>query len=78
MNMTMMTSLLGLALWLLCAQVFGVIGIYIGFMMTMIARMLGALYWARREWAVGILWEGPMIALILLIGGACAAHLINR
>lgn len=78
MNMTMMTSLLGLALWLLCAQVFGVIGIYIGFMMMMVVRMLGALYWARREWAVGVLWEGPLIALIFLTIGTWVSHLISR
>lgn len=76
LNISLGTSFLGMMLWLLAMWVFGVLGIYIGFMAMLTTRMLGALYWARREWAVDILWQGPAIAMTLLLAGAWVARTV--
>ena len=67
MNVTIVTSIAGLLLWFLAVHLFGTLGVYIGFMLMMVARSLGTLYWARRLWAVGLPWEGPAVALALLV-----------
>jgi O-antigen/teichoic acid export membrane protein len=78
MNITLGTSIVGMLLWLLSMWVFGALGVYIGFMTMLTTRMLGALVWARREWAIDIAWEGTAIAMVLLLGGAWAAHSVSR
>lgn len=76
MNISLGTTAVGLMLSLLAMWAFGVLGIYIGFMAMLTTRMLGALYWARREWAVDIAWRGPAIAMTLLLFGAGVARTV--
>jgi O-antigen/teichoic acid export membrane protein len=68
MHVTLASSLVGVFLWLLSIWVFGPIGVYVGVMLLMTTRTFGALIWARREWPIRILWEGPVITLVMLLG----------
>jgi O-antigen/teichoic acid export membrane protein len=74
MKVVVATSLLGLVAWTVAMWVLGVIGVYLGFMLNMLIRSLGALAWGRRYWALRLAWRGPVIALALLI----AAEWISR
>lgn len=74
MKVVVVTSLLGLVAWAIAMWVLGVIGVYLGFMLNMLVRSLGALAWGRRYWALRLAWKGPAVALVLLI----AAEWISR
>lgn len=73
MNVSLLTSIAGLLLWIGAIALLGVAGVYAGFALLMFTRMFGAVVWARRTWAVRILWEGPVLALVLLGLGALAS-----
>lgn len=73
MNVTLATSAIGMAGWVCAMWLLGVIGIYVGFMLLMLTRMVGALLWARKKWSINILWEGPVVALLLLGAGSLTA-----
>lgn len=70
-------SLLGLLLALLAVWVLGPIGLYLGFALQMLARTLGALIWARRNWRIAIAWEGTTLAAGLLGVGAALSAAIS-
>jgi O-antigen/teichoic acid export membrane protein len=78
MNVTLITSALGTLAWLIAMWALGPIGAFVGFMLLMASRMLGALFWARREWALDIAWEGPLIAVVLLLSGLGVARFITN
>lgn len=73
MNLTLVTSSLGMLSWVCVMWLLGVIGVYLGFMLLMATRMLGTVIWARREWAVDTHYEGPAVAMLLLAAGALAS-----
>jgi O-antigen/teichoic acid export membrane protein len=73
MKVMLVTSVVGLGLWLLAMWTLGVVGVYLGFLVQMTVRMLGTVIWARRVWAIRALWEGAAIALLLLGAGSLAA-----
>lgn len=74
MKVVVATSVLGLVAWAAAMWVLGVIGVYLGFMLNMLIRSLGALAWGRRYWALRLAWKGPAIALVLL----SAAEWVSR
>jgi O-antigen/teichoic acid export membrane protein len=74
MKVVAATSLLGLVAWAVAMWVLGVIGVYLGFMLNMLIRSVGALAWGRRYWELRLAWKGPAIALVLLI----AAEWVGR
>lgn len=76
MHVTLASSLVGVLLWLLSMWVLGPIGAYVGVMLLVTTRTLGAFIWARREWSIQILWEGPVITLVMLMGAAWVAPLV--
>jgi O-antigen/teichoic acid export membrane protein len=69
MNVTLFTSAVGMLSWIATMWLVGEIGIYCGFVILMSMRMVGTVLWARRAWAVGVLYEGPIIALVLMAAG---------
>jgi O-antigen/teichoic acid export membrane protein len=78
MNVSLLTSIAGLLLWIGAIALLGVVGVYAGFVLLMFTRMFGAVVWARRTWAVRILWEGPVLALVLLGLGALASAPLTK
>lgn len=76
MRVTLFGSGLGLILWLIAIVVLGRMGIYVGFMIQMMTRMLGAVALARKEWALSIAWEGVVAATFLLLCGAAISSAI--
>jgi hypothetical protein len=74
MKVVVATSLLGLVAWAVAMWVLGVIGVYLGFMLNMLIRSVGALAWGRRYWALRLAWRGPAIALALLIAAEWASR----
>lgn len=78
MNITIVGSVAGLLAWIAAALLFGVIGIYVGFLLQMLARTVAALFAARRHWAVRLQWEGVAIGLLLMFAGAALAHFVHR
>jgi O-antigen/teichoic acid export membrane protein len=78
MHVTLVGSVAGLILWVLAALTLGTIGAYVGFMMQMLTRSVTAIIRARREWGIRVAWEGPALAMLLLIAGAAASAAIYR
>jgi O-antigen/teichoic acid export membrane protein len=78
LHITLMTSAAGTVLWLGAMVVFGPIGIYMGFALLMGGRAIGTLLHARREWRIGVRYEGVLIALSLMfVGFLCGRALAS-
>lgn len=73
MRISIVTSLTGVALWIAAASVLGPIGAYVGLLLMTLAKVTGGVFWARRTWGIWILWQGPVIALMLLLLGTWAS-----
>lgn len=78
MNVTLVGSVAGLLLWIASAWLLGVIGVYVGFLMQMLARTVAAMVVARRHWPVRVPVAGVALGLILMCAGAACAVLIYR
>lgn len=74
MNITLATSMTGIALWLAFMWIFGAIGIYLGFFSQMLLRSVGIVFVARRFWALRTNWAAPSIGIAL----AAAGLLVSR
>jgi O-antigen/teichoic acid export membrane protein len=77
MHVSLVSSALGLLLWVAMMALAGSIGVYAGFALMMAVRTAGTVWWARREWAIGLMWQGPLLALVLLLAGSAAARTIG-
>lgn len=75
MRVTVMGSIAGLVAWLLAIMVCGVVGVYVGFMLQMLARAVFTAVYARRQWGIRIAAEGAAIAVVLLAAGAAATSM---
>lgn len=69
MNITLATSMAGIALWLALMWIFGAIGIYLGFFFQMLLRSVGIVFVARRFWALRTIWAAPSIGITLAATG---------
>lgn len=63
---TLATTTVGVLVWLAAMWLLGSTGIYVGFLALTAIRTIGSVVWARREWHVRLLWQGPVVAIILL------------
>ena len=61
---------------LLAAWTLGAIGVYVGFVMQMAMRTVSAVVYAKRQWAIGIVWQGTAVATILLVAAAALSAAI--
>lgn len=77
MDVTILTSTAGVLLWMLSAWVLGPLGAYVGFMLMMLSRSMGVLLRARREWGIGIAWEGSAIGTALLVAAAILTRAVS-
>lgn len=69
MNITLATSMAGIALWLALMWVFGATGIYLGFFAQMLLRSAGIVFVASRFWALRTIWAAPSIGITLAAVG---------
>ncbi len=69
LNITLVTSAVGLCVWVALMLLLGPIGIYIGFPAQMMLRSLGIVMLARRRWPVRISWDGVLLGLAMIGGG---------
>jgi len=72
LNVTIVGSIAGLLAWIAAAFAWGVIGVYIGFLLQMLARAVAAYAAALRHWRVRLQWEGMAISLLLMCVAAAA------
>lgn len=69
MNITLATSIVGIALWLALMWIFGTIGIYLGFFAQMLLRSVGIVFVTRHFWALRTVWAAPSIGITLVAVG---------
>lgn len=60
------------AMWL-----FGVLGVYVGFLLQMLIRAGTALYSARAAWRVSSMWDGVTISVAILVVGLIVARSVS-
>jgi hypothetical protein len=69
MTVVFRTSVIGLLAWLFLMWLLGALGIYLGFLVQMVLRMLGLVAAARKHWPLTIAWDGVAAGLVLLGAG---------
>lgn len=73
MVVVVVASAAGLLAWLGAIWLFGSIGVYLGFAAMMLLRSIGAFLRARRLWPLRLMWEGSLLALLMLGAGTLLA-----
>ncbi|MCX4028808.1 oligosaccharide flippase family protein [Endozoicomonas sp. SM1973] len=66
MTVVFNTSLIGIIIWLFLMWALGSLGIYLGFLVQMLVRSLGAVVGAKKHWSILIAWEGLLIGILVL------------
>jgi O-antigen/teichoic acid export membrane protein len=77
MYIVMFSTFVGIAVWLLLMQLLGVIGIYVGFMVQMLIRSICIWIVASRSWSLRLSWQGPALALLLLLGARVVSDMLG-
>jgi O-antigen/teichoic acid export membrane protein len=69
LRVSLITSLVGIAIWTMLMVALGPLGIYLGFLAQMVIKALGMALAARKHWAVTVAWEGVVGGcLVALVG----------
>jgi len=68
-RIVLLTSVVGLAVWLALMWWIGPLGIYLGFLAQMVLRSLGIILAARKKWPIAIAWDGVVVGAILTVAG---------
>lgn len=66
MNNTIVTSIIGVTVWVMLMATFGQIGIYAGFFVQMALRTAGIYLQSRRYWQLAIPWRHVVISMAML------------
>jgi O-antigen/teichoic acid export membrane protein len=69
MHLTTITSVIGIAAWLMLMWFVGPIGVYAGFLLQMLLRVIAVVWFARRRWSLSIAWDGVAAGLALTAAG---------
>jgi len=69
MRISVVTSIIGIVVWVSLMWLLGAIGIYVGFLTQMLVRTLVIVTAARRMWAVRIAWDGVVAGMVFVIMG---------
>ena len=77
MNATVVGSLLGLFSAMIAMAMLGPIGVYLGFFLQMITRTACMVIWAKKRWSISLVWEGSVLALLLLLSGGVVSVMMN-
>jgi hypothetical protein len=70
MHLSLISSAIGIVVWIVAMWSLGPIGIYIGFLLYTAVRSAVSQMVAMRTWQVAIFWQGPILAVTLLIFGS--------
>lgn len=73
MRIVLATTAAGMLAWVAVMFAFGTSGIYLGFLLLMALRSTGIWIIARRRWAIGLPWQGPVIACGLIAAALLAS-----
>lgn len=73
MNIVLITSAVGIVLWLALMWLLGPLGIYIGFFSQMVVRSIGIVLFARGFWPVRVGWGGVATGMLVASGGLWVA-----
>jgi hypothetical protein len=65
MRIVLVTSIMGIAVWLVLMWLLGPIGIYVGFLTQMLLRSVGITIAARRYWDVRVSWDGVAAGILM-------------
>ena len=76
MRTLVITTILGLTMWVMLMFSLGVPGIYVGFFMMMLIRSLAVWRDAHARWNILLTWHGPVAACILLFVGVGLSNLL--
>jgi len=74
MKIVLMTSIVGVVLWLILMWALGPIGIYVGFFTQMLTRSVGILLVARTYWPVRTSWDGVLSGVVIMFIGFAASR----
>jgi O-antigen/teichoic acid export membrane protein len=74
MRIVLVTSVVGVALWLMLMWLLGPLGIYIGFLTQMLTRSLGIVIAARKYWPVRPSWDGVLYGVLITSLGFAASR----
>lgn len=69
LKITLVTSTIGIGIWVTLMFLVGSIGIYLGFFSQMLVRALGIFVCARRIWPVDVSWSGSAIGTFMIFMG---------
>lgn len=69
MKIVIVTSIIGILIWLILIIFFGEIGVYVGFFIQMLMRSMAIYLVARKKWKLNISWIGLIISIVLTFGG---------
>lgn len=69
MNIVLITSIIGIAIWLLLMWLIGPIGVYVGFFTQMLVRSVGIVIATKRYWPVRACWDGVAIGMLIISVG---------
>lgn len=68
-DIVLVTSAIGLGTWFLLMYSLGELGIYAGFFVQMLIRSVGIFLFARRNWAVEMVWPSIAAGGLIVFGG---------
>lgn len=68
-NIVIVTSIIGVAIWLILMLFFGKIGIYVGFFVQMLLRSVWIYIESRKHWNLKISYEGVIIGILITYFG---------
>lgn len=74
MRVILITSIIGITLWIMLMILLGPIGIYVGFFMQMLLRTIVLLFEAKKCWPIRASWDGVVAGIIILFIGFVISH----
>lgn len=77
LKVTVVSGVIGIAVWIPLMVLLGEIGVYVGFFVFTAIRTLSVALKARSLWQTGLRFEGVLVAIMLQLAGLIASHIIS-
>lgn len=77
LKVVLISSIIGIVVWLIFMLTMGSFGIYFGFLVQMVFR--SAVIWVavKRNWDVRFAWSGILFGFLIMLGGLYVSYLLN-